>query len=276
MRKIRRNRRKSFGMASLTFLFLGSLVLIGTGYSLLSQDLQIKGKTTIAQQTTEEEKIKFTYVTNKWGVDPYTIQYDVTLENISDETFSNWTFYVPVPEGTEVLAAWNVIATIENGKLVLKNESYNANIGIDAKLTFGIQLSTFDSNLELENPFFESENEENSIQTMSLDVSDLSAEYKKTQSWQDDLGYHNTYETTIKNNGSTVSDWRLEVEKNEGISLENAWNANYVEQEDQFVFTNVAHNGTIDTNGSVTFNLVILSKDANYTPKTISISGTTE
>lgn len=273
MRKIKRNRKK-LGMKGLIFAFLITLIFIGTGYSLLSQNLQIKGTTTIVKQI-EEEKIKFTYVKNAWGADPYISQFDITLENVSQETFSNWRFYISVPSGTQVIAAWGVKASIQNGKLVLENESYNANIGIDAKLSFGIQLSTLEPNFELQNPFFESGSNVTSFQEKLPEVGTLNVEYNLSQNWQDGLGYHYSYEARITNSGnSEVNNWRLEINKDSDLSLESAWSTNYVEQQNQIVFTNVDYNGTIAPNATIAFNFVVLSSNSNYKPTTISVSGT--
>lgn len=254
--KKRRLKHKGLNMRWLMIIFLISLCITSVGYSLLSENLQLKGTVTLVKQINPEIDADFSYTKNVWGSNPYTIQFDVAIKNQSVEIKNGWLIYIDVPSDTEVVSCWSVKCSIQNGKLVLENVDYNSNIGIDGQFSFGVQLNTTDSNLELENPYFESKKEEEDEPIVS---DDLIFTHTQTNSWQDDSGIHIAYDAIVQNNSiNTLESWRVELAKEGSIQLESAWNANYIEQDDCIIFSNVSYNGTLQPQTSATFGFIIL------------------
>lgn len=263
--KKRRLKHKEPKMKGLISIFLITLFTVGVGYSLLSENLQVKGTATLVKQTNSELNIDMSYTKNIWGNNPYTIQYNVIIKNKTREITNGWIIYIDVPSGTEVLNCWNVKCSIKNEKLILQNLDYNSNISIDGQLSFGIQLNTLDSNLELNKPYFEEIEEQNEEQIVS---DGLEVNYKQTQSWKDNLGYHIHYDVTVKNNSSDIiKKWRVEIEKDNTAILESAWNSDYIEQKSCIIFTNKSHNGRLEPFSSATFGFII-----NVTNRDVKLS----
>lgn len=260
-------------MKTLIILFLLSLTIIGVGYSLLSQELKLEGKTTLIKQEPEKERVRLTYQKQEWGSGPYTAQYDITLENISDETFDGWTIYIPIPEGAELSSCWNVKCSIENNKLVLTNDANNGNLSIGAKLAFGVILKTPVSNFELENPVF-SPNED--IVTPPEEAGDeIKVSYVQAQKWFATDGYHIEYNITVTNKGTeTIDGWSFKLKMPSTVRYASSWGCNYIEQTDGIIFSNVSYNGELAPNASTTFSCTIVSQDENFKLETVNITRT--
>lgn len=273
MRKIAK-RRKKIGINGLIIIFILSLTTISVGYSLLSQELKISGKTRIVNSKEEDESFRMTYQKNSWGQDPYITQFDVTVENISDQAVDSWTFYIDVPENTEIIAFWNVKASIEDNKLILKNESYNGNISIDGKITFGIQLQTYVENYELDGSIIDTGEQEEEKNDEIVLNDNLEVSYNVDSQWQAADGYHTIYSVNIQNNGELINDWSMKIELPIGTVYETSWNANYIVQDNYIIFSNVDYNGTIDSNTAISFSFSIISQSDNIKLTTQYITGT--
>lgn len=261
MRKITK-RRKKVGISRLLFIFVLSLMCISIGYSLLSEEIQVNGKSTVVvsnDNNDKDNKLKMSYQKQTWGNNPYITQFDITVENISNESIDGWTFYIEIPENTKIVNAWSVKANIENNKLILKNEDYNSNISIDGKITFGIQIQSDTQNIELENPITDMGEEDNKNDEI-IQNDELNILYSVDTKWQDANGYHTIYTVTIKNNGSPVNKWSIKLNLPSNTSYENSWNCNYIVQDNSILFSNVGYNGNLDTNASTTFGFVLISQ----------------
>lgn len=270
MRKISR-RRKKIGMKGLISLFLCCLAFIGIGYSFLSENLVVSGKTTLVKQEFEEEKLRFTYTKEIWGGNPYTVQFDITIENISDEIFESWILNIPITEEFEIINSWNTIAELRNGTLILKNEYYNGNIGIDGKLTLGLQVTTNNKDIELSKPNVNLKDEEEQFE-QTIEGSGLEIILTPTQTWSQVGGTYTSYTVTVKNNGKEeINGWSFKMVIPEQAKYSSSWEANYIVQDTGIVFSNVSYNGSIAPGGSVSFGTVIQYQGNSIEPTVIEI-----
>lgn len=259
--KKRRFKRKKLGIKGLFFIFIISLFTIGTGYSLLSENLIVTGEAKLVKQSNPELNLSLTYNKSVWGTNPYTIQYDVKLKNNSNKVVNGWEIYINLNEDNiSIENCWNVKCSIENNKLILENVDYNQNIGIDGELTFGVQLKSFTNDINFDDFYAEEDNPETDDNEI-IDADDIMVTYNKTNSWNDNNYTYQIYDATITNNGdSIITSWKVELNR-KNTSLDTAWNCNYIEKSQVFIFSNQSYNGTIEPKKSITFSFIIKSKN---------------
>lgn len=266
MRKIRR--KKPITVKKLLLAFIISLTVISIGYSKLSTNLEIKGKSSLVVNN-EEEDLKIEYQKQYWGENPYTYQFNVTLTNTSTSPKSNWTLSIPMPSDAKLVSFWSVKAQIVDGNLILKNEDYNGEIKVDESVSFGIQIETSQKGFELKEGMDDStEVEEEPSDTPSGGIKNVEITYKKDSSWPADGGYYIMYTVDILNKGDRLTEWTLKINKPSSVKYANSWNVNYVEQEDMLVFSNVSYNGVIEKDQSISFQFQVFSPTEDYDPTT--------
>lgn len=291
MRKI--NKNKNITISKLTILFIISLLAISIGYSLLSTTLEVKGTASIETET-EQSNLKIEYTKNYWGNNPFTYQFDVKVTNISGAPLTKWSISVPVEEGTKVAAIWNAKAEIVNNKLVISNGDYNGSLANGDSATFGIQVTTSEKNFELKkdlNGSTSREEEEINPDTPTEEdpkeddpkedpeepeagIKNVEITYGQSAKWASGDGYMMIFTVKIKNLGDRMTAWSLKINKPSDVRYEIAWNANYIEQDDLLIFSNVGYNGIIEKNKEVNFSFEVFSKSPDYFPTTKSIKET--
>ncbi|MCD0445101.1 cellulase family glycosylhydrolase [Glycomyces sp. A-F 0318] len=95
-------------------------------------------------------------------------------------------------------------------------------------------------------------------------------DYEVTAQW----GGGFTGNVTITNLGSAVGDWSLVWTFPDGQRISQAWNATTANVGDQVTATNMSYNGTIASNGSVSFGFNGSWSGANGVPASFALNGT--
>lgn len=304
MKKIKKNNK--FTASKLIAIFIISLAVISIGYSRLGTTLELSGKSSFVTETSNSN-FKIEYEKNAWGANPTTYQFNVKVTNVSGSPVDNWNISVPVPADTKIAGFWNVKAEIVDGKLILSNEGYNGNLGIDASVSFGLQLTTSKNDFELnedvggsssteeeEKPGGETDDSGNtgddsgntggdsgntgddsgSTEGDSDEkdgIKNVSITYSEQAKWSSGDKYNAMYKINIENiSDKTINSWTLKINKTIDVSYVIGWNINYIEQDDLLILSNVGYNGKIEPGKSVSVQFQVL-QPKDYQPTTKSI-----
>jgi len=78
---------------------------------------------------------------NSWPESGKTVvQYSCIVSNTGNAPCSAWTLTVDVPKDAVIIGSWNGVYSLDNGKLIIKNESYNGEIPAGGSIEIGFQL----------------------------------------------------------------------------------------------------------------------------------------
>lgn len=139
------------------FIFVCIFILIGTGYSLLNTQIEIQGKSTMIENTTDpDEPIEIGNSTAKWSLagswaENYVISLEITNK---DQAYDNWTISFDVPQGVNTVNVNNqaeVVTTINGNTVTIKKvvNDWATSWGLDVTKDIQIHL-IFDSSVTLE------------------------------------------------------------------------------------------------------------------------------
>lgn len=288
MRKRRiRRRKKQFPV--LIIFFVVSLFCFSIGYSLLQEHLSITGKGSIVVEEIDDEYFEYTITEHAWGGEgTYVKQYQFALTNIKDVEYVTWGGTIKIGENDKVSGCWNVICSVENGILTIKNETYNANVNPDGILDFGFIIEHQESDGTLENIKFygvaegqtgsniPSGDPEDNPGDEPEDVIDSSMEvtYKEVSSWSENGKYIQQLEMSIKNNRETaITSWQIDLKRKSSYEINAAYGANFIEMTDVLRLSNVDYNGTIKPDETISFQIVLASTTNSFDIEIVNVSG---
>lgn len=243
-------------------------ILMGTGYSYFKQALNLGGTTTIAKKEIEENKcsVSITKTYRTWSNgDTTTYDYSFEMTNKRDEPMYFWTVYFDIPDDATVTSSASEYK-IENGKLYLSSISYNSYLDKDATVTFGAAITTsYEFNIEEVMVSNCDISENNQVNT------DIVADITTSNSWGT---YTYQYDIVLKNKGTTdIKAWKVNLEVPEGTKILNIWGANYVIKGTILSITNLAYNGAINVDGTISLGMQLETNIESFTPKVISVVG---
>lgn len=123
------------------------LLLMGTGYALLNENLGIEGTATIKGQSGSSdlpEGNDFEVTFYDQGSTDGTLTVHMSIKNTTSKDCKNWTIYVKVPSDTTVSSSWGCNASVENGILTIKDAGWNGSIaaGGTQSYTAGVTLKS--------------------------------------------------------------------------------------------------------------------------------------
>ncbi len=293
-----KNFKKYKSTIIISVVFVISLLFIGTGYSLLSQNLEINGTASASEQAVN--------IINGFGVNSrisdtwynnfrYYFNTKVELVNESGSDTTGWKISMDVPSDVSDIQCWSANYELENERLTLSNLDYDSNVASGTSLEVGFILSSgivssfkpsnvvitiytlespngFDISIpntgsitDPENPEEPEEPEEPTDPNFSkyLDVS-----ITTTNSWNDGEYNMAQYSVVIKNKSTkTVMSWGLEISDADKFDITGCWSANYILTDTILSFSNVSYNGTINPDSSVEFGMTIKTKEKDFVPQ---------
>lgn len=282
MRRLRRKKELKF--SRIVILFVISITTFSVGYSLLSQNLSVEGTTNLIIQTedTKEFKsknLKLTYEDKNWhsgGTTYY--QYDFVLTNIGNETIENWQVVIDFPSNVEHVGGWAANYELKNGKLIITGMEYNLKLNPGNQATFGLQLSTTDSEIKIikvnlngeisteENPGKNpGENQEdNPIEEPNKD---LAIEIKRNSYWGTKGEYYLQFAITVTNNSDlNINPWKFKLSVPSDANITNYWNFNYIIADGIMTINPTDSNSNLYAGASTSMGFIIKTADLNYVP----------
>lgn len=294
MRRIRR--KKSMSLHKIIFIFVVVLSGISIGYSLLSETLTVSGKGNLVNvNQPNTDKIKFNCKKDSWYSDgKFYYNFSCSLTNQTEENIVGWNVKMSIPDDIKEVECWNAICSIDNSILLAKNVSYNETLIPNVETNFGFQLTTVESELNLDDVIINGETSTPTptptpIQTPNptsnptpdpteppIQTEEIKASIEFVSSWQNEKGrYITQYQVKVINNSSiNTNTWSVKLGLPSGFNVSNAWGCNYIAYEDNALFSNQEWGGTIQAGSSITFNIQIETEEKDYTPNIIEISYT--
>lgn len=144
MRKLKKNKKNSY---TIIIPILVVLLLMGTGYALLNNNLTIEGSATIKSQggssdLPEGSDLEVTFYDQGSTSGNFTVH--MSVKNTTSNNCTSWTIYVKVPSDTTVASSWGCTASVENGILTIKDAGWNGSIaaGGTQSYTAGVTLKS--------------------------------------------------------------------------------------------------------------------------------------
>lgn len=256
MRKLKRNKNKTFKNILIVIVVLLIITFSKTGYSFLIQTLNISGKANIGNSiSVNNDSTCNTSVdtTNSYWANGnnknYT--YNFSLKNLSNIPYYGWNISLPVPNDATVTTV-NCSYTLLNGILSLKNMTYNSYVASNQTVSFSATISTKQSYALRTVNVYNCKQEGN----ISNDVT-LKVELVKTGGW----GNTEQYDVAVINDSTTaITAWKIVMEFDASLSIESSWNVNHSRLNNTVTFTNMSYNGALSPSGRTTFGLQVSSK----------------
>ena len=123
------------------------LLLMGSGYALLNENLTIEGSATIKGQSGSSdlpEGNDFEVTFYDQGSTGGTFTVHMSLKNTTSKNCTGWTIYIKVPSDTTLSSSWGCNASVENGILTIKDAGWNGSIaaGGTQSYTAGVTLKS--------------------------------------------------------------------------------------------------------------------------------------
>lgn len=144
MKKMKKN-KKNYTLIILPIIII--LLLMGSGYALLNENLTIEGNATIKEQGGSSdlpEGNDFEVTFYDQGSTGGTFTVHMSLKNTTSKDCKGWTIYVKVPSDTTVSSSWGCNTSIENGVLKITDAGWNGSItaGGTQSYTAGVTLKS--------------------------------------------------------------------------------------------------------------------------------------
>lgn len=165
---------------------------------------------------------------------------NITIENIGESVIKNW--YLKFPFDEEIADIWNAkIDKYEEGLYVIKNATWNMNIPVNGKVSFGFSSSKKFTDFPPEYALV-GENSETPTE-------DYTISYQLDNDWGE--GFTGTISIT-NNTDITLEDWALEFDFDRTII--NIWNGVIASHDgSHYLIQNDGNNSNISAGGSISF-----------------------
>lgn len=258
-------KRNHKNIAILFFIIL--IISITTGYALLEENIQITGKANIKTGENNEEKYIVTYtIEGKWfngGLYYYNIKMNIL--NNTNETLNGWKVSIAAPQDSKLEGYFDTNATIQNSNIIFENVEYNSQILPNQSIHFSFIISTTEENYKPGNIVIngsEPINPEEPEQPEGEKKAQI--EIDRTSGWQGEDGYIYQYTIKITNTGNLqINSWQFDIDIKDDSNIEQVWNANYSQSGTIVTFENSDYNAIISVNDSISFGIMIKTKQEN-------------
>lgn len=259
-----RNRRRK--QTKLMIIII--LLFITIGYSLLSKNINIVGNANL-DITYYKKNVEYTCTQQKWGSNPYDYQFECTVTNITNETLSNWTIHIEVPNQTTLTNSWGAARTsLNNNVITVKNNTWEP-LAPSAQIVFNFQISSPLDSIIINHGYGTKQEEEPDITHESETTEGMSAQITQISSWDNTYQYR----VEIKNEtGYQIVSWELKLTVTENTLGKNFWSTNYVLTNNVLTQTPI-YNNIISNNGTITFEFMLENSTNSPSPTLLSIRG---
>lgn len=261
-------KRNNKNTAILIFAIL--IISITTGYALLEENVQIIGKANIKTEGDNEGKYIVTYtIENKWfngGLYYYNIRMNIL--NNTNETLDGWKVSISAPQNSKLEGYYDVNAAIQNNNIIFENVDYNSQILPNQNIHFSFIISTTDENYKPGNIIINGSEPINPEKPEGPEESEeekkAQIEINRTSGWQGEEEYIYQYTIKITNIGNIpINSWRFDIDIKDDSNIEQVWNANYSQVGTVVTFENSDYNAIIPVNDSISFGIMIKTKQEN-------------
>lgn len=249
-------------------MFVILIISITIGYALLEEKVQITGKANIKiGEDNNLEKYIVTYsIENKWfsnGLFYYNIK--INIFNNSNETLDGWKVSITVPQNSKLEGYYNVNAIIQNNNIIFENVDYNSQILSNQSISFSFIISTTEENYKPGNIIINGSKPNNpELPEEPEGEKKANIEINRMSGWQGEDGYFYQYTIKIINVSNVqINSWQFEIDIEEDTRIEQAWNTNYNQVGTIVTFKNSDYNGIISVNDSVSFGIIVKTKQEN-------------
>lgn len=249
-------------------IFIILIISITTGYALLEEKIQITGKANIkTDEDNNQEKYVVTYsIENKWfsnGLFYYNIK--INIFNNTNETLDGWKVSITAPQNSKLEGYYNVNAVIQNSNIVFENVEYNSQIFSKQNMSFSFIISTTEENYRPGNITINGNKPDNpELPEEPEGEKKVNIEINKMAGWQGEGWYFYQYTIEIINvSDFQINSWQFDIDIGEDTIIEQAWNTNYNQVGTIVTFKNSDYNGIISVNNSVSFGIMIKTKQEN-------------
>lgn len=255
--------------------FLMVLAIMGTTYAYLKQDLDILGKANIAQTFVPDgevcRNVSIDNVVEQYWTNGSTKYYPVyyTIKNDNSTPIYSWNIAVTLPENSNIESGENVDYKVIDNIVYLSGKEYNSYIEAGDSVTVRITISTNDKLSFNNSSVYNCSVEDNRNQDVNLNVN-----ITKQSNWGSATGHITQFLIKVNNQSDKeIKTWQLKIKVPDGASVNNIWSANYVLKDNIVTITNLSYNGTIGSNGSQEFGIMIDAVSLNYNLEVISAIG---
>ena len=229
----------------ITFLF------IGTAYSFLNENLELKGKVGFSPDSLKDYSYSY-ILKSSWNDGTFYYYYFTpTITYKGKDNINSWEANINVPVGTEVTGCYEASECIViNDILKIKNATWNGTLIPNESFTFGFQIKTKNNNyiFSIENVNFYKEDIVIENPDMEIEKIDgFETILKLENSW----GNTSQYTLNITNNSNIkLKSWKIELAINKNTKVASLWGANYVSK-DNLLLSGLSWNSTIDIGSSI-------------------------
>lgn len=261
----RRKRKKSYLMQ----IFLITLLVIGTSYSLLSEKINIKGIVSgassdgyIIDSGSNPSLTIDNLNINSWQEsNTYKFQYSFYLKNIGSDAFDNFTLTLSF--NTEIIKVdyWNYTYEVDNKNIII-NSSKIVSPDQSVEINFIVTVST--NNLKLNKIKLES-----NTSSTEIDNDLFLVNFTISNGWGN---YTYQYNVTVQNKtGVQLTYWQISLELPENTNYLSGWNAIFSTNNNILLIKNESYNGRLENNQSTSFGLQLQTNIQNYIPNKYTV-----
>lgn len=264
-----RRRKKQARVIKITIFIFVLFSTFATSYSFFNNRLGISGRISgsipasgFRYSSDSDVRLSISTPTlNRWYADPnYMYQYSFDITNNGQTKLVGFELEIKFNSNITSIDVWNYDGIFSEKTIKITDLTNGLTPGQTINMSFIVgspaSLLTI-SSVKLKGIDPGNDNE--------ITPEQLPIEFAVTNGWGN---YTYQYNVIVNNKtGKKINGWSFEIDLPSGTSQNGGWNAEFVKLGQKLTISNVAHNGVIENNGSVSFGLQISTPIANYIPE---------
>lgn len=255
-------KRKGNPILILISVYFITFLFISIAYSFFNENLELKGKASIA--TTDKDYKSIVITDNTWNDSSFNhYQFTPTITYLGDKTYTAWQVNIKIPEGTQVTGCYNASeCTIVGNILKVKNASWNGMISKNQNtFSFSFQMKTIipNYNFEIDSVNFINPDEPdvpdpdqpggNDGENSNDKIDNFKVNILRENYW----GNTTQYSISVDNNSDiSLSSWTLIINVPPGSKIGNCWGASYILKENTIVLSGPSWSLGLNAKSSIT------------------------
>ena len=259
------HRRYMTSLRPFVWLLVVPFLIVSVGYAAFSQDLQISGTARTAAQDPSAPNLMVTATRSVYGTGPFSYQFNVTISNVGTVATTGWEVAFTLPTTVTQLNYWGALCQLSSLTLACENASYNGAIAPGGSVSFGIQFTSTDGTITLNDSAVTGDSGTGPDSQYQV-IPGLTATMKPGSGWASGGRYIRQYSMKVKNNtGQRVKSWRLYVTNWNGTThtVESIWNATYISEPTVLKMTDGSQ---LENNAKASFGGQIGMPSSSWTP----------
>ncbi len=258
---MRKYKKMKLNIFLITFI---SLIFISVGYSVLSQELTIKGIVSgindnddIIDQNSNKNFDIEANKGNSWTSDGYYFYiFNFDVVNNSQVNYNNFIITIKFNDSFTLDSSWGIPTTLQNN---IVESKYNNIITPNQKVSLGIIVKSNNPDLKIYKiKVIIDEN------TAPIKDENIIVTFKITNSWGN---YNNQYNLNIQNNGDkNISYWEIHTTVPENTSFINGWDAEYEINNTTLIIKPKSYNNIININNSIDVGFQLFTNSPTVLP----------